>query len=123
MYRSQHTDAFPEPIVRRDADESACSVVRITEDGRLLAEAEVHVPAAQPDPVRVSVHVGSGHVPPHTRARLLDRVLTVPGITPGRSLDLTIPLGDPDLLDALRARCRTVRPRAAGATCLVHAVA
>jgi acyl-CoA thioester hydrolase len=35
MYQSQHADAWPDPSPRRDADdESACAVVRITEDGR-----------------------------------------------------------------------------------------
>jgi hypothetical protein len=56
------------------------------------------------------------------RRRLLDAVFEVPAVRESRVLRASIPLGDVDLLNGMRAHCAQVDTRAAGSTCLVDAV-
>jgi hypothetical protein len=91
----------------------------ITEHERPLAGAELR---ALPDrTVRAALHVESGHLPPGTRARLVDAVLAAPELAGARHLVASAPLGDSELLERVRERCAHVRTHAAGSTTILEA--
>ena len=73
--------------------------ITIEDDGRVLAEADVR---AEPDVVRASLRVEAGHLPPGTRARLVDAVLAIPDAQPGTRLVVTRPAGDAEILERIR---------------------
>ena len=88
-------------------------------DGRgVTAEVE---PLGDADVVRASLHADAGPPPADARRRLVDAVLDLPEIRARRRLEATLPLGDTETLDRLRARCHDVRTRPAGASLLVDA--
>ena len=89
------------------------------DDGRSLAVATIDV--IDLDVVRASLHVNPGHLPPGTRARLVDAVLDDPDVACRRRVQFTLPLGDTEMLDRLRERGVLATFRAAGSTCLVEA--
>jgi uncharacterized phage protein gp47/JayE len=93
--------------------------VELTDDGQVVAAADVQ--PLDPNVVRASLHADAGHLPVGTRSRLVDAVLDLPEAGEGRKLEATLPLGDTEGLDRLRARCQNVQTRPAGATCLVDA--
>jgi hypothetical protein len=68
----------------------------------------------------VDFHVPSGHVPPSARAGVVAAVFDLPQVHLGH-VKMSLPLGDAELLDQLRRRCRRFASRAAGSTCLVDA--
>lgn len=72
--------------------------------------------------IHVHFHVRDGHLPVRVRADLLDTVFELPEIGQQRLLRASVPLGDAELLAALRHRCSSMDTRAAGATCLVDGV-
>jgi hypothetical protein len=95
--------------------------ITIESDGHAVATATV----ADDDggaAVRVSFSIDHGHLPMQVRRRLLDAVFEVPAVRESRVLRASIPLGDVDLLNGMRAHCAQVDTRAAGSTCLVDAV-
>jgi hypothetical protein len=89
------------------------------DDGSSLAVATIDV--IDPLVVRASLHVSSGHLPAGTRARLVDAVLDDPDVRCRRQVQVTLPLGDTEILDRLRERGVLTTFRAAGSTCLVEA--
>jgi hypothetical protein len=95
--------------------------ISISDEGRLLANAVV---ASDSDPsnVRASLHVESGHVPPATRGQLVDALLEITQAQPGTSLQITFPVGEAEILEQMRQRCREVEVRAAGASCMFSGV-
>lgn len=93
--------------------------ITIEDDGRLVAEADVHVDVER-DLVTADLHVESGPVPTGTRGRLVDAVLELAG-RPRTQLDLALPIGDGELLCRLQERLRDAQTRAAGTTCLLRA--
>jgi hypothetical protein len=94
--------------------------IQIEQDGRRLATAEVHR-TGDAHVVHSDLHVESGHLPPGTRSRLVDAVLSHPDVDHADRLLATMPLGDTEMLDRVRQRCDDVHARAAGATKLVEA--
>ena len=94
--------------------------IEIEVDGRVAAVADVRR-TDDPDVVRSAMHVESGHLPPGTRARLVDAVLDDPDVSSASHLAASMPAGDTELLDRVRERADTVEVRAAGATKLVEA--
>jgi uncharacterized phage protein gp47/JayE len=94
--------------------------VELAEGGHVVATAEVE-PLEDPSVIRASLHTEAGHLPTGTRARLVDAVLDLPETRQRRRLEATLPLGDAESLDRLRARCEGVVTRPAGASCLVDA--
>ena len=89
------------------------------DDGRSLAVATIDI--IDLDVVRASLHVNPGHLPPGTRARLVDAVLDDPDVACRRQVQFTLPLGDTEILDRLRERGVLTSFRAAGSTSLVEA--
>jgi hypothetical protein len=89
------------------------------DDGRPLAVARIDV--VDPDTARASLHVAAGHLPAGTRARLVDAVFDDPDVRSRRQVQVTLPLGDTEILDRVRQRGLIATFRAAGSTCLVEA--
>lgn len=89
------------------------------EHGRPLASADIHV--VDPSATRASLHVEPGHLPAGTRAHLVDAVLDDPEVSTRPHVQVTLPLGETEILDRVRERCDAVETRAAGASCLVDA--
>lgn len=102
------------------AAEQTSRHVELADDGHVVAVADVE-PLDDPRVVRAALHLEAGHLPVGTRARLVDVVLDLPEIRRCRKLEATLPLGDAESLDRLRARCEEVSIRPAGASCLVDA--
>jgi hypothetical protein len=94
--------------------------IEVEVDGRVAAVADVRR-TDDPAVVRSAMHVESGHLPPGTRARLVDAVLDDPEVSAASHLAASMPTGDTELLDRVRERTDTVEVRAAGSTNLVEA--
>ncbi len=93
--------------------------VRLEAEGRMTGNVLV---SRQDGVLLVKIMVAHGHLPAATRRRLVEQAFRLPELSPSRQRVLvTIPLGDVELLQGLRARLCEVRVRAAGATCLVEA--
>jgi hypothetical protein len=71
--------------------------------------------------VRASLYPSSGHIPPGSRAGLVDSVLDLPEVRASARLEATVPLGDAEALQRLRERTRDAVTRPAGSTALVDA--
>ena len=95
------------------------SIVIDGHDGRPLAVARIHLVDAET--ARASLHVAAGHLPAGTRARLVDAVFDDPEVRTRRQVQVTLPLGDTEILDRVRQRGVLAAFRAAGSTCLVEA--
>ena len=94
--------------------------VTVEVDGRVAAVADV-TPTPDPAVVRSAMHVEPGHLPPGTRAKLVDAVLDAPEVSSAERLSASMPAGDPELVEGLRQRAERVDIRRAGATKLVEA--
>jgi hypothetical protein len=93
-------------------------VVEINDaDGRRLAGADIEV--VGPSTARASLHVESGHVPMGIRPRLVDAVLDERNVVSCTHLLVVVPLGDTEILDRVRQRCRVIDTHPAGVTCLM----
>jgi hypothetical protein len=89
------------------------------DDGATLAVA--HIDLVDADTVRASLHVAPGHLPAGARTRLVEAVFDDPEVRSRRQVQLTLPLGDFEILDGIRRRSLLRTFRAAGSTCLVEA--
>jgi len=94
--------------------------IRIEDDGRVLATAEVS-PVDAHGVVHSDMHVESGHLPQGTRTRLVDAVLDSPQLGGAETLVATMPISDSEMLERVRERTDEVATRAAGATKIVEA--
>jgi hypothetical protein len=72
--------------------------------------------------VEISITVSGGQIAPGDREHLVDQIFAVPGVADARVIRASIPVGDIELLDALRLRCRALQVRAAGSTCLIEGI-
>ena len=93
--------------------------VTVTDAGRVVAEAVVRTDE-QHGVVNATLHVEPGHLPPGTRARLVDAMLEQTEAQPGTPLEVAFPAGDAEILDRMRQHCGEVETRAAGSTVLLH---
>lgn len=101
-------------------DHRARPRIELTDDeGRPVGSADIDV--VDDTVARASVHVESGHVAPTDRARLVDAVLDAPEVSSRSRVELTLPLGEAEMLDRVRERSTDQQARAAGASCLVDA--
>jgi hypothetical protein len=101
------------------SDDPVPDVAIDDDDGRRLAAAEIDL--ADRSTARAALHIEAGHIPPGTRARLVDAVLDNPEVAARRRVQVSLPLGDSEILQRVRERCDETEARAAGATCLVEA--
>lgn len=71
--------------------------------------------------IDIRFHARGGHVRPGLRTGVVEAVFELPQVRRGHRLLATVPVGDVELMDQLRAHCTTMQVRCAGATCLVDA--
>ena len=76
---------------------------------------------ARAAPARTSLHAASGHIPPGSRASLVDAVMDLPEVRASTRLEATVPLGDGEALERLRQRTEDAVTRPAGSTALLDA--
>ncbi len=100
-------------------DDHSTRHVRLEENGRLVASAEVRTPEG--GAAQASLHVEPGHLPPGTRSALVDAVLDAADARPGDRLTASAPLGDAEILDRVHDRYTDVSTRSAGSTVLIDA--
>ena len=94
--------------------------VEVKDSGQTVAAAEVTTPCEHAGgTVRTSLYPSSGHIPPGSRARLVDSVMDLPEVRASARLEATVPLGDAEALQRLRERARDTVTRPAGSTALV----
>jgi hypothetical protein len=95
--------------------------IDIRDGDRAVASADVVTPESGEGPARAALHAEAGHIPPGSRARLVDAVLDLPDVQGTHHLQATVPLGDAESLHRLQDRCEDVTTKAAGSTALVDA--
>jgi hypothetical protein len=93
--------------------------VYVQRNGKPVAMATLVLDAA--DGIDLSCHIDAGHLPVGVREELIDAIFAVPEVQARRRIRATIPLGDTSLLNAIRAHCRDIDTRGAGASCLIDA--
>jgi len=114
----------PPVTFRRQAggDAPISPTTEIRAGDRVVARATTQ---ALPDAIgpALSVHIecASGHQPPWARRLLVHDVLARAERAEVERVLVIIPLGDSEVLDALRAHCHDVVTRSAGSTCIVEA--
>jgi hypothetical protein len=95
--------------------------VEIRDGGQTVASADVTTQAGPGATAQASLRSAPGHIPPGTRASLVDTVMDLPEVQESRRLEAALPLGDSESLGRLRERCDDVTTRAAGASALLDA--
>ena len=93
--------------------------VELADGDHLITSADVTTPTHSDGTAQVSLHAQSGHLPPGSRADLVDAVLDLPDVQASAHLQATLPLGDSESLERLRERTDDMTTRAAGSTILV----
>src|ERR1700754_4487560 len=89
------------------------------DDGQPLAVARIDLVDALT--ARASLHVSAGPLPVGTRTRLVDAVFDDPDVRSRRQVQVTLPLGDTEILDRVRERGLIATFRAAGSPCRLGA--
>ena len=77
--------------------------VKVSDDGRTVAAAEVIISGEPGGTARVSLRAEAGHITPGRRASLVDAVLDLPQVRDSARLEAAFPLGDGESLQRLRA--------------------
>jgi hypothetical protein len=95
--------------------------IDIRDGDRAVASADIITPEDGEGPARAALHAEAGHIPPGSRARLVDAVLDLPDVQGSQHLQASVPLGDAESLHRLHDRCPDVTTKAAGSTALVDA--
>jgi hypothetical protein len=95
--------------------------VEVTDGDQAVAAAEVTTAEGAEGTARASLHATPGHIPPGSRASLVDAVMDLPEVQASTRLEATVPLGDGESLDRLRERTEDAVTRPAGSTALLDA--
>ena len=95
--------------------------VEVKDGDRTVAVAEVTTVEHAGGTVRTSLLPSSGHIPPGSRASLVDAVMDLPEVQASHRLEATVPLGDSEFLERLREWTTGVVTRPAGSTLLLDA--
>src|SRR6478609_595397 len=103
------------------ADQDKHQHVEISDGDHVVAFAEVHTLRNSTQPANAQLHAQAGHLPPGSRASLVDAVLDLPEVQHSDHLQATVPLGDSESLQRLHDRCADMTTRAAGSSALVEA--
>ena len=90
-------------------------------DGEPVCSADVTVEQDAGSSARLALHSEAGHIPPGSRAKLVDQVLSLPELQGCERLGATLPRGDDESLVAFKQRCDDVVTRVAGATVILDA--
>jgi hypothetical protein len=95
--------------------------VEVKDGDHTVAAAEVTTAEGAEGTARTSLHAASGHIPPGTRASLVDAVMDLPEVQASARLEATVPIGDGEALERLRQRTNDAVTRPAGSTALLDA--
>jgi hypothetical protein len=95
--------------------------VEVKDGDQTVAAAEVTTAEGAEGTARTSLHAPSGHIPPGSRASLVDAVMDLPEVRASTRLEATVPLGDGEALERLRQRTQDAVTRPAGSTALLDA--
>ena len=87
--------------------------IQVKSGDEMVAEAEIW-PAQESGTARASLRAEAGHIPPGSRASLVDAVMDQPEVQGSAQLKAAIPLGDGESLDRLRERTEDLTARPAG---------
>ena len=93
--------------------------IEVKHEDQTIAAAEVTLLDNSEGTVRTSFLPAAGHLPPGTRASLIDAVMDLPEVRGSARLQATVPLGDTESLNRLRERTDETVTRPAGASALV----
>jgi hypothetical protein len=102
-------------------DQSGHRHVEISDGEHTVAAADVTISSGPDRTVRASLRAESGHIPPGSRASLVDAVLELPEVQESTRLEAAFPLGDSESLHRLQERCEDVRTHSAGVSALLEA--
>ena len=95
--------------------------VEVKDGDQTVAAAEVTTAEGAEGTARTSLHATSGHIPPGSRASLVDAGMDLPEVRASTRLEATVPLGDGEALERLRQRTEDAVTRPAGSTALLDA--
>jgi hypothetical protein len=95
--------------------------VEVKDGDQSIATADVTTAAGAEGTARASLHATPGHIPPGSRASLVDAVMDTPEVQGSTRLEATVPLGDGESLERLRQRTEDAVTRPAGSTALFDA--
>jgi hypothetical protein len=95
--------------------------VEVKDGDQSIAAADVTTAAGAEGTVRASLHATPGHIPPGSRASLVDALMETPEVQTSTRLEATVPLGDAESLERLRQRTEDAVTRPAGSTALFDA--
>jgi uncharacterized phage protein gp47/JayE len=95
--------------------------VEVRDGDQPVGTAEVSVNEGAEGTARASLHATPGHIPPGSRASLVDAVMDLPEVQASVRLEATVPLGDGESLERLRERTEDAVTRPAGSTALLDA--
>jgi hypothetical protein len=95
--------------------------IEVKDGDQTVAAAEVTTAEGAEGTARTSLHAASGHIPPGTRASLVDAVMDLPEVQASTRLEATVPIGDGEALERLRQRTDDAVTRPAGSTALLDA--
>jgi hypothetical protein len=102
-------------------DPDASRHVEVRDGDKSIAAADVTTAAGAEGTARASLHATPGHIPPGSRASLVDAVMDTPEVRASTRLEATVPLGDGESLERLRQRTEDAVTRPAGSTALFDA--
>lgn len=102
-------------------DPDASRHVEVKDGDQSIAAADVTTAAGAEGTARASLHATPGHIPPGSRASLVDAVMDTPEVQASTRLEATVPLGDGESLERLRQRTEDAVTRPAGSTALFDA--
>ena len=94
--------------------------VEVSDDGRMLAAAEVAT-GGSGGTARVSLHAEPGHITPGRRASLVDAVLDLAEVQESAGLEAAFRLGDTESMHRLQERCQDGSTHPAGWSTLFKA--
>ena len=94
--------------------------LEIKEGEQTVAAADVTIPP-ETGTAQASLRAAAGHIPPGSRAGLVDAVMDLPDVQDSDRLEVTLPLGDSETLARLRDRSENATTHAAGASALLDA--
>ena len=118
------TTSDPEIAVRAnvDSDVAIAPHTEVRAAGRVLANATTQLlPGPAGTTLNIHIECAAGHQPPRARRLLVHDLLNRAERARIDRVLMVIPLGDTEILDTLRERCRTMTTRSAGSTCIVEA--
>lgn len=110
----------PDYLDTHRSSDNGVTRVWIEAEGRTIGSATV---SREGTTITMVFAMAHGHLPVAGRSRLVNVVFGLPEVEARRPVQVALPIGDPDLLAGVREHLDDPRVHAAGATCLIEAMA